>query len=140
MGKSLSLDIRERIVSLVEGGLSCHEAGRQLRVSAASSVRIMDRKRRTGSVRASAQGRPRTSKLDVVSDFLKAQVDATPDMTMPELAAALEHHHGLRATPAMLSRHLIHKLGYTYKNGAVLGPVDNQREAMRVAARFQHAA
>ena len=31
MGKSLSLDIRERVVSLVEGGFSCHEAACQRR-------------------------------------------------------------------------------------------------------------
>ena len=80
MGKSLSLDIRERVVLLVEGGYSCHEASRRLRISVASAVRIMQRKRRTGSV-----------------------------------AAALFEGHGIRATPAMLSRHLIHRLGFTYK-------------------------
>jgi len=115
MGKSLSLDIRERVVSLVEDGSSCHEAARRLRISAASAVRLMQRKRRTGSVAAAAQGRPRLSKLDAVSGFLKTQIEATPDKTMPELAAELLKVHGIRATPAMLSRHLIHRLGYTYK-------------------------
>jgi len=115
MGKSLSLDIRERVVSLVEDGYSCHEAARRLRISAASAVRLMQRKRRTGSVAAAAQGRPRLSKLDAVSGFLKTQIEATPDKTMPELAAELLKVHGIRATPAMLSRHLIHRLGYTYK-------------------------
>lgn len=115
MGKSLSLDIRERVVSLVEDGSSCHEAARRLRISAASAVRLMQRKRRTGSVAAAAQGRPRLSKLDAVSGFLKTQIEATPDKTMPELAAELLEVHGIRATPAMLSRHLIHRLGYTYK-------------------------
>ena len=40
MGKSLSLDIRERVVALVDEGLSCKEAARRLRISAASAVRI----------------------------------------------------------------------------------------------------
>ena len=115
MGKSLSLDIRERVVSLVADGYSCHEAARRFRISAASAVRIMQRKRRFGSVVAAVQGRPRTSKLDAVSDFLKSQIEATPDKTMPELAAELFEEHGIKATPAMLSRHLIHRLGYTYK-------------------------
>ena len=112
MGKSLSMDIRERVVSLVEDGFSCHEAARRFRISTASAVRIMQRKRRTGSVAAAPQGRPRISKLDPVSKFLKAEIEATPDKTMPELAAALFREHGVRATPAMLSRHLIHRLGY----------------------------
>lgn len=115
MGKSLSLDIRVRVVTLVEEGLSCHEAARRLRISAASAVRIMQLKKRTGDVKAAPQGRPRRSKLDAVSDWLKGQVEAQPDITMPELAEALGVEHGLRATPAMLSRHLIHRLGFTYK-------------------------
>lgn len=115
MGKSLSLDIRERVVLLVEEGLSCHEAARRLRISAASAVRIMQRKKRTGGVAAAPQGRPRRSKLDAVSDWLKAGVEAEPDITMPELADKLTAAYGLHATPAMLSRHLIHRLGFTYK-------------------------
>ena len=50
MGKSLSLDIRERVVLLVEDGLSCREAARRLRISAASAVRIVQRKKRTGGI------------------------------------------------------------------------------------------
>jgi len=115
MGKSLSLDIRERVVALVDEGLSCHEAARRLRISASSAVRIMQRRKRTGGVAAAPQGRPRRSKLDAVSHWLRARVDAEPDVTMPELAEALKSEHDLTATPAMLSRHLIHRLGFTYK-------------------------
>lgn len=115
MGKSLSLDIRERVVALVGAGLSCHEAARRLRISAASAVRIMQRKKQTGGVRPAPQGRPRRSKLDGVSDWLKSRIEAEPDITMPELAEALKAEHALTATPAMLSRHLIHRLGFTYK-------------------------
>ncbi len=130
MGKSLSLDIRARVVSLVDDGYSCHEAARRLRISAASAVRIMQRKRRTGSVVPAVQGRPRISKLDTVSGFLKARLEAVPDITMPELATELLEVHRIRATPAMLSRHLIHRLGYTYKKIA-----DCDGEAARKGAR-----
>jgi len=137
MGKSLSLDIRERVVCLVEGGCSCREAARRFRISAASAVRIMQRKRRTGSVVAAQQGRSRISKLDAASGFLKAEIEATPDKTMPELAAALFKEQGIRATPAMLSRHLIHRLGYTYKKISDCdgtAPPDSSAHAIRVAA------
>ena len=137
MGKSLSLDIRERVVALVDEGLSCHEAAQRLRISAASAVRIMQRKRRTGGVTAAPQGRPRRSKLDAVSDWLKTRVETEPDITMPELAEALRQEHDLAAPPAMLSRHLIHRLGFTYKKipyrdgaAAQTGP----RRAIRLAA------
>ena len=130
MGRSLSLDIRERVVALVDDGLSCHEAARRLRISAASAVRIVQRKKRTGGVKAAQQGRPRRSKLDAVSDWIKRQVDAQPDITMPELATALKQEHGLAATPAMLSRHLIHRLGFTYKKNA-----DRDGEAAQTSPR-----
>ncbi len=55
MGESLSLGIRERVVSLINEGLSCHEAARRLRILAASAVRIMQRKKRTGGVKAAQQ-------------------------------------------------------------------------------------
>ena len=137
MGRSLSIDIRERVVALVNEGLSCHVAARRLRISAASAVRIMQRKKRTGEVTAEPQGRPRRSKLDAVSGWLRARVDAEPDITMPELAVRLEAEHGLRATPAMLSRYLIHHLRFTYKkitdrDGAATQT--SARRAIRVAA------
>ena len=56
MGKSLSLDIRDRVVVLVDEGLSCQETARRLRISAASAVRIIQRKKRTGGVTAAASG------------------------------------------------------------------------------------
>lgn len=74
-------------------------------------MRIIQRKRRTGSVHSFTQG----SKLDTVSNWLKGQVEAQPDITIPELAEALKAEHALAATPAMLSRHLIHRFGFTYK-------------------------
>ena len=113
MGKSLSLYIRERVVSLVETGHLCHKASRCLYISVASAVRIMQRRRRTGSVALVLQGRPRQSKLDVVSDFLKGQIDAAPDIAMLELASVLFERHTIKAILAMLSCHLIHRFNYT---------------------------
>lgn len=75
----------------------------------------MQRKRQTGGVAAAPQGRPRRSKLDAVSHWLTARVDAEPDVTMPKLAEALKTELELAATPAMLSRYLIHRLGFTNK-------------------------
>lgn len=116
MAKSLSLDIRERVVWLVGEGLSCREAARQLRISAASAVRIVQRHKQRGSVAPCTRGRPRGGgKFDPVAAFLRAEIEARPDMTMPELAERLWEIHGLHAAPAELSRFLKHRLGLTYK-------------------------
>ncbi|KFC63892.1 ISSpo6, transposase orf A [Bosea sp. LC85] len=46
-----------------------------------------------------------------------SQVEATPDITMPELAARMAAATGMKADPAVLSRFLC-RLGFTYKKGA----------------------
>ena len=48
--------------------------------------------------------------LDVVSDFLKGQIEVAPDITKLELATVLFERDTIRATPTLLSRHLIHRL------------------------------
>jgi len=50
-------------------------------------------------------------------DFLIAQVEKRPDITMPELAAELEAERGVKASPASLSR-LLCRAGFTYKKNA----------------------
>ena len=117
MGKSLSLDIRERVVALVDEGVSCREAARRLRISAASAVRIIQLRKMTGSVAPRARGRPRGGgKLDAVAPFLRREIETRPDMTMPELAERLRATHAVSADPAELSRYLRHRLGLTYKS------------------------
>jgi len=138
MGKSLSLDLRERVLAFIEEGHSCHEAARRFRISAASAVRIRQRFRRFGTVTPAKRGRPAGSgRLERLGDFLRSRIEQSPDMTMPELADALWQVHGMRAAPAELSRFVRHRLGFTYKkipdrNGATAQA--GARRAFRVAA------
>lgn len=137
MGKSLSLDLRQRVLAFVEEGHSCHEAARRFRISAASAVRIRQRHRQRGTVEAAKRGRRKGSgRLEPLADFLRRQIEAVPDMTMPELAALLLDAHRVRAAPAELSRFLKHRLGLTYKkipgrDGAAAQ--EGPRRAVRVA-------
>lgn len=115
MGKPLSVDLRTRIRRFVDAGHSRRAAAAHFAVSPSSVIKLMARVGATGSVDPARQGRPRGSgKLAPFSDFLKAQVEAVADMTMPELAEVLHDTHGLSATPAALSRFLIRE-GYSYK-------------------------
>lgn len=116
MGKTLSLDLRMRVMSFIEEGHSCHEAARRFRISAASAVRLRQRLKRTGSLAPAKRGRPKGSgRLEAISAFLRKTVDRRPDITMPELAEVLLREHDMPAAPAELSRFLRHRLGYTYK-------------------------
>ena len=80
MGKTLSLDLRERVLAFIVEGHSCHEAARRFRISAASAVRIRQRRRQTGSIAPAKRGRPKgSSRLEVFAGFLKTTVDRRPD-------------------------------------------------------------
>ena len=58
MAKSSSSDLRVRIVEEIERGHSCRAAARRFGVSAATAVRLAQRKARTGSITPERQGRP----------------------------------------------------------------------------------
>ncbi len=115
MGKSYSVDLRERILAHVAGGGSRRGAARQFSVSDSCAVKLVARAEATGSVEPARQGRPPGGgKLAAHRAFLIDQVKAKPDITMPELAARLEAERGVAASPASLSRVLC-AAGYTYK-------------------------
>jgi len=115
MGKSYSLDLRERIVAQVAAGGSRRGAARHFGVSDSCAVKLLARVGLTGSAEPARQGRPPGGgKLVARRDCLIEQVEARPDITMPELAAWLEAEHGVTASPASLSRVLC-AAGFTYK-------------------------
>lgn len=115
MGKPLSMDLRERVVAFVGAGHGRRSAARHFHVSASFAVKLLARARATGTIEPARQGRPPgTGKLAPLAAFLGTRVDTEPDITMPELAEALFDAHGVRASPAALSRFLIRE-GYSYK-------------------------
>ena len=115
MGKSYSLDLRERVYGLIAAGHSRRAAARHFDVSPSFAVKLAERVEATGSARPARQGRPPGSgKLAPYRSFLVSCVAARPDITMPELAAALLGEHGVVAHPGSLSRFL-RRQGLTYK-------------------------
>ncbi|NNG03786.1 MAG: transposase [Inquilinus sp.] len=126
MGKSYSLDLRERVYGSIAGGQSRRAAARHFKVSPSFAVQLAARVETTGSARPARQGRPPGGgKLAPYVDFLMSRVEAMPDITMPELAAALEAEHGVSVHPSSLSRFL-RRRGLTYKKIAV-GPRERSR-------------
>lgn len=90
MGRPYSLDLRERVVSSVDGGRSCRETARLFGVSVASVVKWSQRKRQTGSAAAKPMGwRNRPLVLAPERDWLLARVAAKPDITLRGLQAEL---------------------------------------------------
>ena len=126
MGKSSSGDLRDRIIGEIERGGSRRAAARRFGVSAATAVRLAQRKARTGSIAPARQGRPPGSgRLAGHVGVLVAWVDAEGDVTMPELAARLLAERGVKAHPASLSR-VLRAEGFTVKKNAA-GERDRSR-------------
>ena len=114
MGKPLSLDLRRRIVALVETGHSRRSAAAKFDVSPSFVVELMRRFRETGSLEPARQGRPPGGRLTPLHGYLIETVEARPDITLPELADLVEAEHGVSADPSWFSRCLI-SLGFSYK-------------------------
>ena len=118
MIRSYSLDLRERVVAAVHAGMSRRAAARHFAVSESSAVRWAGRSAGEGSCAARRLGRPAgKGPLSDHVDFLISQVEAEPDITMPELAEKLLGKRGIAAHPASLSR-LLCRAGFTYKKTA----------------------
>jgi transposase len=106
MGRPYSLDLRERIIGFVEDGGSRRGAAGHFSVSPSCAIKLKKRWDRTGSAAPGKRGGS-MGKLRPHKDFLLARVKEKPDITMPELAAALKAETGTEAAPASLSRFLI---------------------------------
>ena len=108
MGASYSTDLRDRVVALVDSGRSRRAAARHFAVSDSFAVKLVQRRDATGSVAPARQGRPPGSgPLSACLAFLIAQVETTPDISMPELAAVLEAERGVTAHPAAKLKFII---------------------------------
>ena len=90
MGKSLSDDLRVRVVKAVEAGTSRRQAAARFGVSVSSAIRWVCAWRDRGEIRAKPQGGDRRSgRIEAHAEFLLEQVAQTPDVTLAELQALL---------------------------------------------------
>ena len=90
MGKPLSVDLRERVVAAVDGGLSRRETAERFGVSISSAIRWPSLRRRTGEVRPKRQGGDkRSARIEAHGPLILSLVEARRDITLVELQAAL---------------------------------------------------
>jgi len=90
MGKPLSLDLRERVVAAVDGGLSRRKAADRFGVSISSAIRWTSLRRRTGDVRPQRLGGDkRSGRIEAHGPLILSLVEAKADITLVELRGAL---------------------------------------------------
>jgi transposase len=104
MAKSLSLDLRQRVIAAIDGGLSCRAAAERFGVSAASAIRWRDRQKKAGNFTPQKQGGDRRSRrIEEHSQLILDAVAAKSDITLVELRGKLIEH-GVAAGVASLWR------------------------------------
>jgi len=84
--RSLSVDLRRRVVEAIAGGLSCRAAAQRFGVSASSAIRWRAQERREGDVRPKRQGGDRHShRIEAHAELILTAVAANSDVTLAEL-------------------------------------------------------
>jgi len=114
MGWAYGIDLRQRVVDAIEGGLSHRDAAERFSVAVSTAGNWHRLWRATGSARPGKQGQPGGSKLDAYEGSILAMVEAAPDIALHEIAERLAHEHGVRVVPSTVWL-FFEKRGITFK-------------------------
>jgi transposase len=114
MGRPYSMDLRERVIAAVEGGMSTHQAAARFSIGVATAGAWARLKRSTGAVSPAKQGKPKGSVLDAHADFIFALIDKASDITLEEIAERLAQDRAVKVVSTavwkFLDRHdMTHK-------------------------------
>lgn len=97
MARSLSSDLRERVVKAIAGGLSTRQAAARFGIGISTAGKWYRRFRDHGETAARRQGYPSGSKLDAHADFILGLVEEQADITLAEIAERLAAERGVSA-------------------------------------------
>ena len=115
MTKPLSNDIRERLISAVEGGMSRRSAAGRYGVAPSTAIKWFAQWSRTGSVEPLPQGGDKRShRIERHAEEILAMIEDVPDITLAELAAHLDEAHGLKVAQSTVWR-LLDRRNLTFK-------------------------
>ena len=93
---ALSMDIREKVMKAIAGGMSRRQAATRFDIGPATAVRWAKRVETSGSVAPSKMGGDRRSqRIEAHSDFIRAQITEQPDLTIMELREKIRERHGV---------------------------------------------
>lgn len=108
MGAPYSQDLRERVMSIVDGGMGAYEAAPLLQVSVSYIYKALGRRRETGERTARVSGRGPSPKLAPHDDALRQRIADEPDATLEEIRAWLLATHDVKVSVGCLWNRLRH--------------------------------
>jgi transposase len=120
MAKPLSPDLRARIINAVEvDGMSRRAAAARFGVAPSCAIDLVRDWRATSSLEPRGQGGDRRSaRIEAHAAEILALIEATPDITLAEIAEHLLEAHGERFVSSVVWR-FFDRRGITFKkNGA----------------------
>jgi transposase len=107
MTKSISVDLRTRVIAAVEGGLSRRAAAKRFVVAVASAVRWVRVWRESGATLAKPQGGDkRSQRIEAYRDVILGTIASQVDMTLVELSEMLRSEHDAVFAPSTIWRSL----------------------------------
>ena len=119
MARTLSQDLRDRVITAVDDGMSRNAAAARFGVAVSTAVRWLRTWRTDGVATAHPKGGDlRSRHIERHRDVILAAVEAQVDITLVELAALLRDRHGVSVAPSTIWRFLDRHDLTVKKNGA----------------------
>lgn len=95
MARTLSDDLRGRVIAAVEAGASQRAAAERFGIGVATAIRWIRVFRTTGTLSAQRKGGDlRSHRIEALREVILCAIEAQKDMTLVELAALLRREHG----------------------------------------------
>jgi transposase len=113
MSKAYSIDLRDRAVAAVRGGMSRHQAAQRFAVSVSSVIRWCQIERRTGNTKPGKLGGHRPRLLEGERGYVMERIAEKPDLTLEALLREV-HARGTVVSLDTLWRFLKH-CGHSFK-------------------------
>ena len=108
MARTLSEDLRGRVIAAVEDGASRRAAAERFGIGVATAIRWVRTFRATGTVSAQPKGGDlRSHRMEAFRDVVLAAIEAQKDITLAELVALLRREHGASFAISTMHRHLV---------------------------------
>ena len=115
MTKPLSNDLRKRLVSAVDGGMTRRSAADRFGVAPSTAIKWVAQWRETGDISPRPQGGDnRSHRLEAHAEEILGLIGERPDITLSEIVEHLEETHGLKVAVSSVWR-LLDRHGMTFK-------------------------
>ena len=115
MTKPLSNDLRKRLVSAVDGGMTRRSAAERFGVAPSTAIKWVAQWRKTGDFSPRPQGGDnRSHRLEAHAEEILDLIEERPDITLGEIVDHLEEAHGLKVAVSSVWR-LLDRHGMNFK-------------------------